>query len=242
MLECLPPSVWPTLVMFLILTPAVCSAIEVNCSDPNYPAMLKALRPIFNLSAIRPVMNMSTCTNVSVHFTLYGILGVDEKAQLLITYIWLSFKWKNEFVSWDPVQCGINRISLPRNKFWVPDIVINEFMDEDTAPPVPYVHLFSDGYVRDNKPVRVVSSCNLDIYTFPFDIQNCTFTFNSYIHTAMDIKILLGWSTENITKRSKNVMTTMGEWELLDITSHKHSPGPDDLDQVDALAFHVGRF
>lgn len=55
-------------------------------------------------------------------------------------------------------------------------------MDENTAPSVPYVHLYSDGRVRDSKPIRVVSSCNLDIYTFPFDIQDCTLTFNSYIH------------------------------------------------------------
>lgn len=55
-------------------------------------------------------------------------------------------------------------------------------MDENTAPFVPYVYLFSNGRVHDAQPVRVVSSCNLDIYTFPFDIQNCSMTFNSYIH------------------------------------------------------------
>lgn len=38
--------------------------------------MLEALDPVFNLSAIRPVMNLSTPTNVSIYFTLFGILGV----------------------------------------------------------------------------------------------------------------------------------------------------------------------
>nr|XP_046247897.1 5-hydroxytryptamine receptor 3A-like [Scatophagus argus] len=242
-LKCLPLSVRPTLVIFLILTPgklfALCSTIEVNCSEPNQPALLKALTPVFNLSAIRPVINMTTPTNVSIYFTLYGILGVDEKAQLLLTYLWLSYRWMNEFVTWDPIQCGASEISLPRDLFWVPDIVINEFMDEDTAPTVPYVYLHSSGLVRDAKPARVVSSCNLNIYTFPFDIQNCTFTFNSYIHYAMDIEIFLGRPAEKITERSKNVMTTMGEWELLDITSHKKHLGPDDGQQFDELAFHI---
>uniref|UniRef100_A0A8C4E1B3 5-hydroxytryptamine receptor 3A n=1 Tax=Dicentrarchus labrax TaxID=13489 RepID=A0A8C4E1B3_DICLA len=194
------------------------SNICVNCSEPTQPALLEALTPIFNMSAIRPVVNMTTRTNVSTFFTLYGILGVDEKSQLLITYLWLDYWWKNELVTWDPNQCGTDKISLPRENFWVPDIVINEFMDENTAPPVPYVYLYSNGMVHDAQPVKVVSSCNLDIYTFPFDIQNCTFTFNSYIHLAMDIMIFLAKSAENITKHSKNVMTTMGEWELLDIT------------------------
>lgn len=64
------------LLIFKILSSALCSAIEVNCSEPNQPALLKALTPIFNLSAIRPVMNMTASTNVSISFTLYGILGV----------------------------------------------------------------------------------------------------------------------------------------------------------------------
>lgn len=55
---------------------ALCSASQVNCSGPSQPQLLQALAPIFNLSAIRPVMNMTTSTDVSMYFTLYGILGV----------------------------------------------------------------------------------------------------------------------------------------------------------------------
>lgn len=239
-LKCVPPSVRFSPVVFLLLfVPALCSANEVNCSEPNQPALLEALTPVFNLNAIRPVMNMTTVTNVTIVFTLYGILGVDEKAQLLLTYLWMNYWWKNELVTWDPEQCGIERISLPRKKFWVPDIVINEFMEKNSAPEVPYVYLFSDGMVRDAKPLRVVSSCNLDIYTFPFDIQNCTLTFNSYLHFAMDIRIFLGKSVESITSTSKKVMTTMGEWELVDITSHKYLLHSDDGHYIDELAFHI---
>ncbi|KAM3620601.1 uncharacterized protein V6R79_025819 [Siganus canaliculatus] len=235
-LKGLLPSVGPTLFMFLLLTPALCSAFAVNCSEPNQPALLKALTPIFNLSAIRPVLNISTCTNVTTYFTLYGILGVDEKAQLLLTYLWLNYKWMNEFINWDPIECGTDKISLPRNKFWVPDIVINEFMDENTAPEVPYVYLHSNGLVRNALPLKVVSSCNLDIYNFPFDVQNCTLTFNSYLHKVQDIKIFQGRSAEEITRHSKNVMTTMGEWELLDITSYKRKVLENTTDD---LTFHI---
>ncbi|XP_077964421.1 uncharacterized protein LOC120823430 [Gasterosteus aculeatus] len=236
--RCVPPSVRPTVVLILMLMPAVGGAFLVNCSEPNQPALLDALRPIFNLSSIRPVMNMTTCTNISTYFTMYGILGVEEKAQLLITYLWLTSWWMNEHVSWDPIQCGTDSISLPRNLFWTPDIVINEFMDENTAPFVPYVYLFSNGRVHDAQPVRVVSSCNLDIYTFPFDIQNCSMTFNSYIHYARDIKIFPGRDGDEITTFSKEAMTTMGEWELLDITSHKYDRDVSD-DYIDELIFHV---
>ncbi|XP_053286898.1 5-hydroxytryptamine receptor 3C [Pleuronectes platessa] len=238
-LKWLFPFATSTLVVFVTLMPAPCSAITVNCSQPDQPVLLEALTPIFNLSAIRPVMNMTTSTNVKIFFTLYGILGVDEKAQLLTTYLWLHYWWINELVSWDPVDCGTNEIILPRDKFWIPDIVINEFMDENTAPTVPYLKLYSNGWMHDAYPAKVVSSCNLDIYNFPFDIQNCTLTFNSYIHIASDITVFLNKSMEHITEHSKNVMTTLGEWELLEITSTKHTLDFTNGEPIDELAFHI---
>uniref|UniRef100_M3ZUD2 Neurotransmitter-gated ion-channel transmembrane domain-containing protein n=1 Tax=Xiphophorus maculatus TaxID=8083 RepID=M3ZUD2_XIPMA len=57
-------------------------------------------------------------------------------------------------------------------------------MEKNLAPSVPYTYLHFSGLVYDSLPVRVVSSCSLNIYLFPFDIQTCTFTFNSYIHLS----------------------------------------------------------
>lgn len=54
--------------------------------------------------------------------------------------------------------------------------------EEDKSPLAPYVYLHNTGHVYDDKPLRVISSCKLGIYAFPFDIQNCTLTFGSYIH------------------------------------------------------------
>ncbi|XP_067370018.1 uncharacterized protein [Channa argus] len=230
---------WFPLVLFIIRMPAASSNIQLNCTQPNQRALLDALAPVFTLSAIRPVMNIGTCTSIDTFFTLYGILDVDEKAQLLITYIWLDYWWKNEFVSWDPAQCGTNKIALPRDKFWVPDIVINEFMDENTAPVVPYVYVYNDGKMHNALPVRVVSSCNLDIYNFPFDIQKCFLSFNSYLLSAAEVKIFLGKSAANITQHSKNVMTTAGEWELLDITAEKYQPGVNETQYNDMLIFDI---
>lgn len=61
-------------------------------------------------------------------------------------------------------------------------ISIFSSMEEDKSPQAPYVYLYNTGLVYDDKPVRVVSSCRLVIYTFPFDIQNCSLTFGSYLH------------------------------------------------------------
>uniref|UniRef100_A0A8C7WPE9 5-hydroxytryptamine receptor 3A n=1 Tax=Oryzias sinensis TaxID=183150 RepID=A0A8C7WPE9_9TELE len=66
----------------------------------------------------------------------------------------------------------------------VKTVLLLSSMEKNTAPPVPYLYLHYDGEIYDSQPIRVVSSCSLDIYLFPFDIQNCSFTFNSYIHVS----------------------------------------------------------
>lgn len=49
--------------------------------------------------------------------------------------------------------------------------------------------------------------------------------------------MLLEKPVDEITAFSKSVMTTMGEWELLDIT-YTHNPVTND-EKIDELAFHV---
>lgn len=57
-------------------------------------------------------------------------------------------------------------------------------MEDDKSLKTPYVYLYSTGRVFDDKPMRVVSTCKLGIYAFPFDIQNCTLTFGSYLYSS----------------------------------------------------------
>lgn len=63
-------------------------------------------------------------------------------------------------------------------------------MEEDKSPKAPFVYLYSTGRVFDDKPIRVVSSCKLGIYSFPFDIQNCTLTFGSYLYFGKRAQII----------------------------------------------------
>uniref|UniRef100_A0A3Q2NSZ1 Neurotransmitter-gated ion-channel ligand-binding domain-containing protein n=1 Tax=Fundulus heteroclitus TaxID=8078 RepID=A0A3Q2NSZ1_FUNHE len=87
------------------------------------------------------------------------------------------------------------------------------------TPDVPYTYLHYDGIVYDAKPVRVVSSCSLNIYLFPFDIQNCTFTFNSYIHSSKEaFQHSIPWLKFHI---QSNCLLTCNP--LLQISVRRHS-------------------
>lgn len=57
-------------------------------------------------------------------------------------------------------------------------------VDDDVSQAGPYVYVNHTGHVRWDRMLRLVSACNLEIFSFPFDVQNCTSTFGSYVHTS----------------------------------------------------------
>ncbi|XP_044218404.1 5-hydroxytryptamine receptor 3A-like [Thunnus albacares] len=190
----------------------------LNCTSSSPESLFNAFeKDLFPKKLVRPVKRFSDPINITIGITVVGILGVNEKTQTLTTFLWQVLEWDIEGLSWDEKECGTKRVSVPREKLWIPDVQISEFMDEDKSPESPYLYLYNTGHVYDDKPVRVISSCRLIIYTFPFDIQNCTLTFGSYLHFASEITMIQGATSEEILQESREVMETNGEWELVDI-------------------------
>ncbi|XP_065115790.1 5-hydroxytryptamine receptor 3E-like [Paramisgurnus dabryanus] len=200
----------------------------LNCTQPTADSLLNALREsVFNKTDARPVINQKTPTTINLGFALYAILDVN---------------WQVEGLSWDPVECGTERITLPRKKLWRPDLIINEFMDENRVPDTYYLTLDNTGRADDSFPYHVISACNLDIYNFPFDVQNCTYTFSSYKLTRRDL-LLTSEPVEDTLESSFRNIETKGEWELIDILSSRPKNTTyfnfDGLDSWDEIAYHI---
>ncbi|XP_045412771.1 5-hydroxytryptamine receptor 3E-like isoform X1 [Lemur catta] len=194
-----------------------CSGFEQHGVDPS------ALSVVFDRKAFRPATNLSVPTRVNISFTMSAIQDVDEQLQLLSSFLWLEMVWDNPFISWNPKKCkGITKISVATKNLWLPDIFIVEFMDVDKTPQGLIAYVSNDGRIRYKKPMKVTSICSLDIFYFPFDRQNCTLTFRSFLYTVDNM--LLGMEKEvwEIADTSRDIVQTHGEWELLSI--NKASP------------------
>lgn len=198
----------------------------LNCSSPTASALFRELeRNLFSQHLVRPVKSFSTPINITLHITVVGILGLDEKSQTLRTFLWEVLEWDIYGLNWDEQECGTKRVSVPREKLWIPDILIAEFLGDGNAQKTPYVYLYNTGHVYDDKPISVVSSCLLNIYTFPFDIQNCSLTFGSYLHFGKLCKITKYMTSQQVKKQSQK--SAWPEAMLLqcfvDICMHFHS-------------------
>ncbi|XP_036099411.1 5-hydroxytryptamine receptor 3C [Molossus molossus] len=208
----------------------------INCSRfDQYGVDPAVFQAVFDRKAFRPFINYSIPTHVNISFTLSAILEVDAQLQLLTSFLWISLMWDNPFIRWNPEECvNINKLTVSAENLWLPDIFIMESMDVDRAPPELAAYVSSEGRIKYNRPLKVTSICNLDIFYFPFDQQNCTFTFTSFLYTVDSM--LLGMDKEvwEITDTSRNIIQTQGEWELVGINkaTQKMLVGSSVYDQI----------
>ncbi|XP_056614064.1 5-hydroxytryptamine receptor 3A, partial [Triplophysa dalaica] len=224
---------------FILLFALPCLLSLLRCEEGQSGPTYESLQQVFDRKPIRPTVNLSTPTITNISFTLYAILGVNEKAQILTTFLWLRLYWIHEFLIWDPESCDdVKRISLPVKDLWTPDIIVYEFVDDDVSQACPYVYVNHNGTIRYDRMLRLVSACNLEIFSFPFDIQNCSFTFGSYMHTIRDVRVSPALSFNEMTENSKLYLQASGEWELVVILGEA-SILNFGIDEWDIITFWV---
>ncbi|XP_054908143.1 5-hydroxytryptamine receptor 3A-like [Poeciliopsis prolifica] len=204
---------------FVIFAAGFCSSLSLDCTYYSLLDHLNLTASNTDLEMIRPVKNWTTATKVDLEMLLYGILGVDEKSQTVTSHIWVTKYWTNEFVRWNQSDfCGINEVSVPKAKLWIPEIVIQQDASDDgSIHETPWVIVRPDGSMFTFLRQRLTFTCRLNLYKFPFDLQRCNITF-----TSMDIDVnslVLGSFTNDsvLTVTSTQFMITQGEWSLKDI-------------------------
>ncbi|XP_062969349.1 5-hydroxytryptamine receptor 3E-like isoform X2 [Cynocephalus volans] len=197
------------------------STFTINCSGfDHYGVDPSILNPVFERKAFRPVTDISVPTRVNISFTMSAILDVV---------------WDNPFISWNPVECkGIAKFSIAARNLWLPDIFIVESIDVDKTPKDLTLYVSNEGRIKFNKPMKVSSVCNLDIFYFPFDQQNCTLTFRSFLYTVEYMVLGMEKEVWEITDVSREIVQAYGEWELLSMkkATPKMSVGTNLYDQI----------
>ncbi|TDH08617.1 hypothetical protein EPR50_G00099900 [Perca flavescens] len=207
----------------LLISVSLCYS-KLSCKEGHSGPTYESMQAVFDLKNFRPAVNLSNPTIANISFTLYAVLGVY---------------WQHEFLVWDPDECdGVSRISLPVRELWCPDIIVYEFVDDDVSQACPYVYLNHTGRIRWDRMLRLVSACNLEIFSFPFDVQNCTFTFGSYMHTIRDVRITPALTFKQMSENSKRYLEASGEWELVDILGET-SILKFGVDEWDIITFWV---
>uniref|UniRef100_A0AC34G363 Nicotinic acetylcholine receptor beta 1 subunit n=1 Tax=Panagrolaimus sp. ES5 TaxID=591445 RepID=A0AC34G363_9BILA len=143
-------------------------------------------------SLIQPVKNLNdTPIVVRMALQLVLLINVDEKDQIMHTNVWLTLKWKDFQMAWNPTNYGnIKEIRVSPDKVWLPDIVL--FNNADGNYEVSFmcnVVINHRGDMLWVPPAIYKSSCIIDVEFFPFDEQTCHLIFGSWTYNENEIKL-----------------------------------------------------
>ncbi|PAV86499.1 hypothetical protein WR25_16914 isoform A [Diploscapter pachys] len=152
---------------------------------------------------------------VALTVQLVLLINVAEKNQVMQTNVWLTIKWFDFQMAWNPVNYGdIKEIRISPDKVWLPDIVL--FNNADGNYEVSFMCNVVVAYSGDMlwvPPAIYKSSCIIDVEYFPFDEQICDLVFGSWTYNADEIK--LDFVQTQMIDTSEYLSSSI--WDLIDV-------------------------
>ncbi|XP_041649716.1 neuronal acetylcholine receptor subunit alpha-7-like isoform X2 [Cheilinus undulatus] len=203
---------WQAVALWLLI---LSTLLRVSLQGPHQRFLLRELLRDYNPME-RPVANDSQTLTVQFSFTLMQVMDVDEKNQIITTNAWLQM-WYDHYLQWNQSEYpGVKNLRFTPDQVWTPDILLyNSAHDKFDATFKTNVLVNSSGFCEYLPPGIFISTCNVDVRWFPFDIQRCELKFGSWTFD--------GWLLD-IQMKEADVSGYMpnGEWDLLEVPGGRH--------------------
>ncbi|KAM9852479.1 neuronal acetylcholine receptor subunit alpha-7-like [Aulostomus maculatus] len=204
---------WQAVALWLLI---FVTLLSESVQGPHQRFLLRELLRDYNPME-RPVANDSQTLIVQFSFTLMQVMDVDEKNQILTTNAWLQMQWYDHYLQWNQSEYpGVKNLRFTPDQVWTPDILLyNSAHDKFDATFKTNVLVNSSGFCEYLPPGIFISTCNVDVRWFPFDIQRCELKFGSWTFD--------GWLLD-IQMKEADVSGYMpnGEWDLVEVPGGRH--------------------
>ncbi|XP_030604960.1 CHRNA7-FAM7A fusion protein-like [Archocentrus centrarchus] len=126
-------------------------------------------------------------------------------------------QWYDYYLQWNQSEYpGVKNLRFTPDQVWTPDILLyNSAHDKFDATFKTNVKVNSSGFCEYLPPGIFISTCNVDVRWFPFDIQRCELKFGSWTFD--------GWLLD-IQMKEADVSGYMpnGEWDLLEVPGDRN--------------------
>ena len=156
--------------------------------------------------------------NVNITFNLMALLRFDAAEETLITAAWLSIRWNDYSLKWDgnSTYDNITETFLQQRKVWKPDLrLVNTVETHKTLGSEDLlVKVKRNGNILWEPGHRFKTSCSLDTRMYPFDSQNCSLVFSTWMHLGNVVKLLSLYDQILFDDFEEN-----GEWKIIATTS-----------------------
>ncbi|XP_026172896.1 CHRNA7-FAM7A fusion protein-like isoform X2 [Mastacembelus armatus] len=126
-------------------------------------------------------------------------------------------QWYDHYLQWNQSEYpGVKNLRFTPTQIWTPDILLyNSAHDKFDATFKTNVLVNSSGFCEYLPPGIFISTCNVDVRWFPFDIQRCELKFGSWTFDGLLLDIQM--KEADVSGYMLN-----GEWDLLEVPGDRH--------------------
>ncbi|XP_034070434.1 5-hydroxytryptamine receptor 3A-like [Gymnodraco acuticeps] len=151
--------------------------------------------------------------------SIMAILDVREIDQTFVSFVGIYMKWEDPHIFWKPCHFGgLDKMRVPADMLWKPDLMIEEMIEKDKAVPNAFITINSNNLVEYVRDLMVVSTCKMQVYKFPFDIQSCNLSLKSIGYPEDELKFEAIENSTVVTEWTRQMMRNQFEWLFISMT------------------------
>ncbi|TKR82614.1 hypothetical protein L596_016307 [Steinernema carpocapsae] len=160
--------------------------------------------------------------DVKVDLIIQAVSGISENAASFTADVLFSQIWLDTGLAFDNMTGCLPNLTLSHrtiDDIWLPNVCFqNSKSTSIHKSPTPNIFLliYPNGTIWVNYRVKVEAPCELDMTSFPMDVQRCTMTFESYSFNVG--KVRLDWFDTGVIM---DVQGKMPDFELARYTWQK---------------------
>ena len=175
-------------------------------------------------TSYRPTRSNQEPINIEFDFKLNKIVKLDIKEQVLIVNSKITFKWRDQQLTWDPNKWNkTNYLNVASKYLWTPDIMLTNTAEDTSQSPSDLYKAMTlvthKGDVIWTSPVTLKSSCEIDIKWFPFDTQKCMLTFGSLSYAKSRLQLRFTKKPSSALGIRGSTHYSSGDWTMKTLIS-----------------------
>ena len=177
----------------------------------------------------RPTEQLDTTTIVRVNMKIQSIFSIDVRTMDYYVDALLRQAWVDPRLAWNTIPEHKNYTQplvspKMKNQLWLPDLFFRNgkegYLHKMTQPNY-LLRVYPSGQVLYSQKITMRFACQMDLQTFPMDVQQCDINIGSYGYTLQELKFV--WSETSPIELNKDMQlsefNTPEEFATLDCTS-----------------------
>ncbi|XP_053373936.1 glycine receptor subunit alpha-2-like [Mercenaria mercenaria] len=185
--------------LFLFLLVHFC---EIHAANFTRHELLKYLTNVSTYDSNYPSgYDKGNANVVKVQMDIFDLTSISDQNMEFSIMMLMRMQWQDDRLAYFQLA-NYSRLDLTGdmiNLVWTPDLYISNERKTDAHSLVKHeelVYIDPKGVVSFSIRLSMTSNCHMDLKLYPFDVQTCDVTIQSYAFTVD--KIILNWSDNSV--------------------------------------------